>query len=50
MDKCEDLLFDHFNFVKGVVDSQDLTLNISRETLQQNNQLRAIAKRIEEEG
>ena len=47
MDKCEDLLFDHFNFVKGVVDSQDLTLNISRETLQQNNQLRAIAKRID---
>ncbi len=47
MEKCEDLLPDHYNFVRGVVDSQDLTLNISRETLQQNNQLRAIAKRIE---
>lgn len=47
MDKCEDLLPDHYNFVRGVVDSQDLTLNISRETLQQNNQLRAIAKKIE---
>ena len=47
MEKCEDLLFDHFSFVKGVVDSQDLTLNISRETLQQNSQLRAIAKRID---
>ncbi len=47
MDKCEDLLPDYFNFVRGVVDSQDLTLNISRETLQHNSQLRAIAKRIE---
>ena len=47
MDKCEDLLPDHYNFVRGVVDSQDLTLNISRETLQQNNQLRAIAKKVE---
>lgn len=47
MDKCEELLPDHFGFVRGIVDSQDLTLNISRETLQHNNQLRAIAKKIE---
>ncbi|WP_165043324.1 molecular chaperone HtpG [Adlercreutzia sp. ZJ138] len=47
MEKCEDLLPDYYNFVRGVVDSQDLTLNISRETLQQNSQLRAIAKRVE---
>ena len=47
MEKCEELLPDYFNFVRGVVDSQDLTLNISRETLQHNSQLRAIAKRVE---
>ena len=47
MDKCEDLLPDCFNFVRGIVDSQDLSLNISRETLQQNSQLRAIARKIE---
>ncbi|MGI6591006.1 MAG: molecular chaperone HtpG [Eggerthellaceae bacterium] len=47
MDKCEDLLPDCFNFVVGVVDSQDLHLNISRETLQQNRELRAVANRIE---
>ncbi len=47
MDKCADLLPDYFNFVKGVVDSSDLTLNISRETLQRNSQLRAIAKKVE---
>lgn len=47
MEKCEDLLPDHYNFVRGVVDSQDLQLNISRETLQHNSQLRAIAKKIE---
>lgn len=47
MEKCEDLLPDCFNFVRGVVDSDDLTLNISRETLQQNGQLRAIARRVE---
>ena len=47
MEKCEDLLPDHFNFVRGVVDSQDLTLNISRETLQQNSQLHAIARKVE---
>lgn len=47
MDKCEDLLPDCFGFVRGIVDSQDLSLNISRETLQQNSQLRAIARKIE---
>ena len=47
MEKCEDLLPDHYNFVRGVVDSQDLTLNISRETLQHNSQLKAIARRVE---
>ena len=47
MEKCEDLLPDYFNFVRGIVDSQDLTLNISRETLQQNGQLRAIARKVE---
>ena len=47
MDKCADLLPEHFRFVRGVVDSQDLQLNISRETLQHNSQLRAIAKKIE---
>ncbi len=47
MEKCEELLPDYYNFVHGVVDSQDLQLNISRETLQHNSQLRAIAKKIE---
>lgn len=47
MEKCADLLPDYFNFVRGIVDSPDVTLNISRETLQQNRQLKAIAKRIE---
>ena len=47
MEKCEELLPDYLNFVRGVVDSQDLTLNISRETLQHNSQLKAIARRIE---
>ncbi len=46
-DKCEELLPDYFSFVRGVVDSADLTLNISRETLQHNSQLRAIARRLE---
>ena len=47
MDKCADLLPDYYNFIRGVVDSPDVTLNISRETLQQNRQLHAIANRIE---
>ena len=46
-DKCADLLPDYYNFVRGVVDSPDVHLNISRETLQQNAQLRAIARRVE---
>ncbi|MEG0662676.1 MAG: molecular chaperone HtpG, partial [Anaerovoracaceae bacterium] len=47
MDKCGDLLPDYFSFVKGLVDSQDLSLNISREMLQHDRQLRAIAKNLE---
>jgi molecular chaperone HtpG len=47
MERCEELLPECFNFVRGVVDSADLSLNISRETLQHNHQLRAIAKRVE---
>lgn len=47
MEKCEELLPDYYNFVRGVVDSQDLTLNISRETLQHNSQLTAIARKVE---
>lgn len=47
MEKCDDLLPDYYNFVRGVVDSADVSLNISRETLQQNRQLKAIAKRVE---
>ena len=47
MEKCSDLLPDYFNFIRGVVDSSDLTLNISRETLQQNYQVKTIAKSIE---
>ena len=47
MEKCADLLPDYYNFVRGVVDSADVSLNISRETLQQNRQLHAIAKRVE---
>ena len=47
MDKCADLLPDHFSFVKGLVDSADLTLNISRETLQQDHLLKIIAKNLE---
>ncbi|WP_303859969.1 molecular chaperone HtpG [Alkalibaculum bacchi] len=46
MEKCEDLLPDYFSFVKGLVDSDDLTLNISREVLQHDRQLKLIAKNI----
>ncbi len=46
-EKCADLVPDYYNFVHGVVDSPDVSLNISRETLQQNSQLRAIARRVE---
>ncbi len=47
MDKCEDLLPDYFGFVKGLVDSEDISLNISREILQQDYQVKLIAKSIE---
>ncbi len=47
MEHCEDLLPEHFRFVRGIVDSQDLSLNISREMLQHNGQLTVIARNIE---
>ena len=47
MESCEDLLPEHFRFVKGIVDSQDLSLNISREMLQHDRQVRIIARNIE---
>ncbi len=47
MDKCKDVLPDYFSFVRGLVDSDDLTLNISRETLQHDHQLKIIAKAVE---
>lgn len=47
MEKCSDLLPDYFSFVKGLVDSEDISLNISRETLQENHQIKAIASGIE---
>src|SRR5690625_7530392 len=46
MDKCAELLPDYFSFVKGMVDSEDLSLNISREMLQHDRQLRLIEKNI----
>lgn len=46
MNKCADLLPDYFSFVKGIVDSEDLSLNISREILQHDRQLKLIAKNI----
>ncbi len=47
MDKCKELLPDYFSFVKGLVDTPDVSLNISREILQQDNQVKTIAKSIE---
>ncbi len=47
MENCEELLPEHFRFVRGVVDSQDLSLNISREMLQHNRQLTIIARNLE---
>ena len=46
MDKCRELLPDHFRFIKGLVDSSDFSLNISREILQQDRQLQVIAKNL----
>lgn len=47
MERCADILPDHFNFVRGLVDSEDFTLNVSREVLQHDYQLKAIAKSLE---
>jgi molecular chaperone HtpG len=47
MDKCKELIPDHFRFIKGLIDSPDLSLNISREILQQNRQLAIISKNLE---
>ena len=47
MEKCSDLLPDYFSFVRGIVDTQDLPLNISRETLQEDKNIKLIAKSIE---
>ena len=48
MEKCADLLPDYFGFVRGVVDSADLSLNISREILQQDHQLKVIRKNLDD--
>ena len=47
MEHCEDLLPEHFRFIRGVVDSQDLSLNISREMLQHDHQLKRIASSLD---
>jgi molecular chaperone HtpG len=47
MEKCKELIPDHFRFIKGLVDSPDLSLNISREILQQNRELKVISKNLE---
>ncbi len=47
MERCADMLPDYFSFVKGLIDSSDISLNISRETLQQDHQLKTIAKAVE---
>ena len=47
MDKCEELVPEYYSFVKGVVDTDDLSLNISRETLQNDRHVIAIAKALE---
>ncbi len=47
MDKCSDLLPDYYSFVRGVVDTEDIPLNISRETLQEDKNIKLIAKSIE---
>lgn len=47
MDKCEELIPQYFNFIKGLVDTDDLSLNISREILQKTQQLKAISKNLE---
>ena len=47
MEKCQELLPDYFSFVRGIIDTEDVSLNISRETLQQDKNIQIIAKSIE---